>query len=58
MIIHRWKELQSRMLRVLYPLRGTIVNGKKEGAWTEFNANGSVKSVMPFVDGKKRGLLH
>ena len=37
--------------------QGTLVNGKKVGAWIEFNANGSPKKITPYVSGKKEGWL-
>lgn len=35
--------------------QGTLVNGKREGSWTELNSNGTIKSVTPYVNGLKEG---
>ena len=37
--------------------QGTLVDGKKEGSWTELNSNGTLKSITPYVNGKKRRLV-
>jgi antitoxin component YwqK of YwqJK toxin-antitoxin module len=36
-------------------LEGTLVDGKKEGAWVELNPNGTAKSITPYVHDQKEG---
>jgi hypothetical protein len=35
---------------------GTYVNGKKEGAWSEYYTNGILKNVTTYVNGEKEGI--
>ncbi len=37
--------------------QGTLMDGKKVGAWIEFNTNGSAKKITSYVNGKKEGWL-
>ena len=34
---------------------GKVVNGKKDGVWSEFYSNGNIKSRGNFINGKKEG---
>jgi phosphoribosylformylglycinamidine (FGAM) synthase-like amidotransferase family enzyme len=36
--------------------QGNYLNGKREGVWSEFNPNGSLKSVTSYINGVKEGL--
>jgi antitoxin component YwqK of YwqJK toxin-antitoxin module len=34
---------------------GILLDGHKEGVWTEFHSNGTVKSTTAYINGKKEG---
>jgi hypothetical protein len=33
-----------------------VINGKKNGSWVNYNANGVVRTVINYIDDKKNGL--
>jgi antitoxin component YwqK of YwqJK toxin-antitoxin module len=38
-------------------LSGTLLNGKKNGVWTEFQNNGAIKTMTGYVNGLKEGMF-
>lgn len=36
--------------------QGIYKNGKRNGAWVEYHANGLIKSITSYTDGKKEGI--
>ncbi len=37
-------------------LEGTVLDGKRSGAWTEYHPNGLVKTITSYVNGMREGL--
>lgn len=50
-IVHKYDSLGHKQIE------GTVIHGKKNGAWVNYNSDGVVLSVMNYIDDKKNGFF-